>query len=136
MPSTVFRKNFQGLHISVQEILKHPCPKNVLAEHFNVGYRLMQFHITNENPFLHPGFTRLKLVNVKPTWNIVLRNVCTESVMVVEREEVIVDIQYTLGKLEGAPADMITLLLRSLSDGLFSYRAVYIKHPARSSSPT
>jgi hypothetical protein len=133
MRPSLFCKNFPGVHISIREIHKHPCPTSHLAKHIHVGYRLVQFKITPENPFVIPSFQWLKLITVKPTWNIKLREQCPNFIAI-ERDDVILDIGYQLGKHQGMVVDFVLFTVKNLCDGTQTNHKAFIKHTAGSQS--
>ena len=127
MRPALFCKNFPGVCISIREIYKHPCPTSHVAKHINVGYRLVQIHITDDNPFINPSFQWVKLVTVKPSWNVKLREQCP-NVIAVEREDVILDIGHQLGKYEGKVVDFLLFTVKNLCDGTQTYHKAFIQH--------
>lgn len=131
MRSLLFCKNFPGVHVSIHEVHKHPCPHSQLACHIDVGYRLVQFHITDENPFVPSGYQALKLISVKQTWNIKLREQ-TENVLRVERDDIILDLDYSPGEYNGAPVDFIIFTLKNLRDGFITYYKAFLRHSVNS----
>ena len=133
MRPALFCKNFPGVHISIREINKHPCPYLEVAKHVNAGYRLVQFKITDDNPFVNPSFQWLKLITVKPSWNVKLRDQYPHFIAI-EREDVILDIGYALGKHEGAVVDLVLITMKNLYDGTQTHRKAFIKHSVGSSS--
>ncbi len=127
MRPALFCKNFPGIHISIREIHKHPCLTSHVAKHINVGYRLVQIRVTDDNPFVNPSFQWLKFITVKPSWNIKLRDQCPNFIAI-EREDVILDISYELGKHEGKVVDFIFFTVKNLCDGTQTYRKAFIQH--------
>lgn len=133
MRPTLFFKNFPGIHISITEIDEHPCPSLEVAKHINVGYRLVEFRITDDNPFVNPSLQWLKFITVKPSWNIKLRDQYPHFIAI-EREDVILNIRYELGKYDGVVVDLVIFTVKNLCDGTQTNRKAFIKHTVGSSS--
>ncbi len=131
MRPVLFSKNFQGLNILIREVHKHPCIHSEYAHHINAGYYLVQFEITKEHPFVNVRYLWMKMVTVKDSWNIKIREQCADLIAI-EKDDVILDIKYGLGKYKGNSADKITFITKSIKDGTQTLHNAFIVHSVKS----
>lgn len=131
MSPALFSKQFPGLNVSIREVHKHPCLHSVHAHHINVGYYLVQFEITKEHPFVKVRYLWMKMVTVKDSWNIKISNECV-NLIAIEKDDVILDVGYTLGKYKGNSADRITFTTKSIKDGTQTLHNAFIVHSVKS----
>lgn len=78
-----------------------------------------------------PGYYTVKLITVKPTWNIKLSEQVA-NILTVEKEDIILDLDYSSGEYNGATGDFVIFTLKNLRDGIRTYQKAFLRHPVNS----
>lgn len=132
MRTTVFRVSFPGIRIRIIDKKGNPCTQPELQRHFHVGYKHVQIDITEDNEFMTPGHWPFKLVYVKPTWNVKLREQCTDPFFaVIQPDEIVIGVGHRQDVINGLDVELIVLFLYEVGIGYINMQPIYLPHRAQ-----
>ncbi|MEY2665181.1 MAG: hypothetical protein RLZZ480_286 [Candidatus Parcubacteria bacterium] len=132
MRAPIFEAKFTGLTIKIVEMRKNPCKEKALQKYYQYGYRMVVLQATKENPSVLPNNYFIKLVSVTPAWTRDIHEKIPghEQMFIVDRRDVVVDVEYTITRFNGRDIDRVDLYLRSMSDLLSRRLPITINHDA------
>ncbi len=127
----LYKADFEGMRVRVIEQRGNPCTQPELREHFYPWYKTVNLFTTPQNRHVASGYWHMKLVMVKPSWNIALKQRYHDKhALIIGIDEVITHISYAVDIVDGRVMDTVDLTLKSMDDGFKYLASIRIEHGA------